>query len=154
VRRGAAGLALPARYRFFLAGREHARFARLTLDAGYLVGTFRLDFTAPELRDPQRLGEVQGIEDLINGRLDWMTEFPRHLPLSTLIDPELDDPEADESVVVKSFLVIDAADARCPVAIWDYDGWSLHPLADSLDDFLDGTPTRKPVEFPPRFSLG
>jgi hypothetical protein len=154
VRRGAVGLRLPARYRRFLAGGEHARFGHLHLDAGYLVGSFRLDFVGEALRDPRHLGAVQGIEDLMDGVLDWPSEFPQHIPLSTLIDPALDEPSADESVVVRSFLVIDASKPACPVAIWDYDGWKLYPLADSLDDFLDGRATAAHVEFPPRFRLG
>ncbi len=151
--RNLVGLPLPKRYRRFLAEGEHSRFGELQLDAGYLVGRFRLDFTAEALRDPRRLGAEQGIEDLIEGTLDWPTAFPRHIPLSTLIDPALDEPSADASVVVKSFLVLDASDPRCPVAIWDYDGWKLYPLADSLDDFLDGRATSAEVEFPPRFRL-
>ncbi len=153
MRRGAAGLRLPDRYRRFLARGEHARFARLQLDQGYLVGTFRLDFTTEVLRDPRRLGEVQGIEQLMDGTLDWWAHFPHWVPLSTLIDPELDEPGADASVVVKSFLVIDASHPSCPVAIWDYDGWRLYPLADSLDDFLAGRATRGEVELPPNFRL-
>ena len=145
--------ALPARYRRFLDRGEHDRFSWLQLEAGYLVGGFRLDFTTEALRDPRRLGEIQGIEDLMNGELEWSANFPHHLPLSTLIDPAIDEPTADQSVVVKSFLVLDAREAACPIAIWDYDGWRLHPLADSLDEFLDGRATRLRTRFPPRFHL-
>lgn len=153
MRSRALGLALPSRYRRFLATGEHARFSTLEMRRGYLVGTFRLDFLAEALRDARALGEVQGIECLMNGSLDWQAELPHLLPLSTLIDPELDDPNADASVVVKSFLVIDTAEPACPVSIWDEDGRRLHRLADSLDDFLLGRPTRLPVEFPPSFRL-
>jgi hypothetical protein len=148
-----AGLALPERYRRFLASDEHARFTRLEMERGYLIGTFRLDFTTPALRDVRRLGELQGIESLADGTVDWPTEFPGHLPFSTLIDPALDDPGADESVVVKSFLVLDASTPDCAVAIWDYDGSRLYPLADSLDDFLQGRATRRDDYYQPRFRL-
>jgi hypothetical protein len=89
----------------------------------------------------------------MNGTLDWSTHFPQHVPLSTLYDPELDEPTADASLVVKSFLTLDASHPACPVAIWDYDGWRLYPLADSLDDFLGGRATRGEVDFPPRYRL-
>jgi hypothetical protein len=148
-----AGLPLPDRYRRFLRTGEHARFSLLEMERGYLTGTFRLDFTTDALRDPRKLGEVQGIESLMDAQLDWHREFPRYLPLSTLIDPELDNPCADESVVVKSFLVIDAGDPACPVAIWDHDGSRLYPLADSLDDFLCGRSSGRDTYFRPRFRL-
>lgn len=153
MRMKALGRLLPERYRRFLAGDEHSRFSQLHMERGYLVGTFRLDFTTDALRDPRKLGEVQGIECLMDGELDWRREFPRYLPFSTLIDPELDDPAADESVVVKSFLVIDVSDPGCPVAIWDYDGCRLHPLAGSLDDFLLGRAAGPDDAPAPRFRL-
>jgi hypothetical protein len=153
MRQHAMGLTFPARYRRFLASGEHRQYRALEMGEGYLVGRFRLDFTDQVLRDPQRLGELQGIERLANGWLDFRAEFPGLVPLSTLVDPELDGPDADACLMVKSFLVIDARDPACPVAIWDEDGARTYPLADSLDDFLAGRPTRRAVEFRPRFRL-
>jgi hypothetical protein len=153
VRRRAAGIPLPERYRRFLGSEEHARFSMLHMERGYLVGSFRLDFTTDALRDSRKLGEMQGIELLMDGELDWHREYPRFLPLSTLIDPDLDDPCADQSVVVKSFLVIDIRDPACPVSIWDYDDCRFFPLADSLDDFLAGRSARQADRFPAQFRL-
>ena len=90
--------------------------------------------------------------------LTGVVEFTGTPPPVVKLDREADSycakkPANDESVVVKSFLVIDAATPSCPVAIWDYDGARLYPLADSLDDFLDGRASREEGRFQPKFRL-
>lgn len=152
----AYGVPVPARYARFLQTGEHRRYRRLQLDEGYLRGTFLLDFAAPALLDLQKLGAEQGIASLMwddGATARWREAYPDWVPLSTLTDPELYAPDADESYVVESFLVVNVCDPACPVALWDPDHDRLHPLADSLDDFLGGVPTQANCPFLPQFHL-
>jgi hypothetical protein len=128
----AYGVELPARYRKFLEKREYAALGHLKLENGYLRGTFEVDFTDEQLADLSALGEDRWIDDMDD--IDWEGEFGDYVPFATLTDAHAD--EDDEPV--RSFLILSVKDAGCPVLVWDYDGWTIYPLAKSLDDFVDG----------------
>jgi hypothetical protein len=126
------GVELPARYRRFLEKREYDSLGNLKLVDGFVRGTFAVDFLDKALTDTSELGEQQCIDDMDD--VDWKGEYGDFVPFATLTDVTAD--EDDEPM--KSFLIVSVKDAACPVLVWDYDGWTIYPLAKSIDDFLAG----------------
>jgi hypothetical protein len=123
---------LPVRYRKFLDGKEYEKLGQLKLLDGYVRGTFNVAFTDPRLADLAALGEVHGIDDIED--IDWADEFGDFVPFATLTDAF----KGGGAEGVKSFLIVSISEDTCPVAVWDYDGWSIYPLAQSLDEFVGG----------------
>jgi hypothetical protein len=142
----AYGVVLPPRYRKFVEKKEWEKLGdmHLRLVNGYLRGTFSVDFLDPALADLSELGEQQDIDDMDD--VDWKGEFGDYVPFATLVDAAAEDEDEDYVEPVKSFLIVSISDAACPVLVWDYDGWTIYPLANSLDDFLAGVASGKRLE--------
>ena len=129
----AFGVAVPDVAREFI---ETAALAKqeeiLVLEEGFVRGRFEVSFGDYSLRDLEALGEECWIDDMYE--VDWPENFADFVPFVRLIDEGAED--FDEPV--RSFLVIQVSDEEAPVWLWDYDGWSVYPLAASLEDFLKG----------------
>jgi hypothetical protein len=128
---------LPVRYRKFLDGKEYAALGQLKLLDGYVRGTFDVEFIDAQLTDLAALGEDHGIDDMDD--IDWPDEFADFVPFATLSDAFA----GEEAEPMKSFLIMSVRDDSCPIAVWDYDGWSIYPLAQSIDDFIAGVAKAK-----------
>jgi len=141
----AYGVQLPARYRKFVEKKEWEKLGdmHLRLVHGFLRGTFSVDFLDPTLADLSELGEQQDIDDMDD--VDWKGEFGDYVPFATLVDASAED-EDEEPEPVKGFLIVSVTDGTCPVLVWDHDGWTIYPLARSLDDFLAGVASGKRLE--------
>jgi len=140
---------LPDRFRqFFLANQAPSKV--LVLENGYVRGPYQVNFDDPDLVDLHSLAENNGIDSLEDGGDldgDWQDLFGDYVPLATLakvVDDEDQDDDDGEPAYAKSFLVADISKPTCPVALWDYDGPYIYPLADSLDAFLAAEPPTSP----------
>ena len=128
---------LPVRYRKFLDSKEYAKLGQLKLLDGYVRGSFDVAFTDPQLADLAAFGKSRGIEDMDD--IDWADEFGDFVPFATLTDAF----KGERAEGLKSFLIVGVKEDTCPVAVWDYDGWSIYPLAQSIDDFVAGVAKAK-----------
>jgi hypothetical protein len=128
---------VPARLQKFYEAKQAPK-GQLELTDGFLRGTFQLSFDEDCLLDIETLCENYLIDEMT--REQWTEEFSQYVPLATLADAE------EDNVGVKSFLVVDVSSAKCPVSVWDYDGWYVYPLSATLDDFLAGKSNGKRAE--------
>lgn len=132
---------IPERLRRFHATREWEDLGYLHLQRGFLRGWFAPVFDDLDyLCDLSAIGDDFGIDDIDD--VDWEDEFGDFVPLAVLEDPDddVDDDvdDDDDDDLVGAFLVVRVTDTECPVYVWDADGWTLYPLAASLDDFVAG----------------
>jgi len=133
----ATGIDLPDRYVEFLTSGAHADLPILHLREGYVRGYFAVDHLDDNLTELEDLAEEHWIDDLFD--IDWAEDFEGFVPFATLVDAgDPREPGSEGWRPVRSFLVIDASNPACPVLLWDYDGWTLYPLARSLDDYTAG----------------
>ena len=135
------GVKLQPRQKKFLETKEGESLGDLKLVSGFLRGTVRVDFTDDDLADLSSLGEDYGIEDMDD--VDWRGEFGDYVPFATMTDAHEDE---DEEEPTKSVLIVSVKDPACPVLVWNYDGWMIYPLADSLDDFVGGSAGAEEIE--------
>ena len=99
-----------------------------------------VDFTDAQLADLVELGQNHNIDDVDD--IDWPGEFGDFVPFAILSDAAAD----DDDEPVRAFLIMSVTDAACPVYLWDYDGWTIYPIAQSLDDFIGGVASGKRFE--------
>lgn len=126
----AYGVSLPERYRRFLLAGEFRAYPRVEL-AGYIRGPYDMNFVDPLLPDVAELGMNAGIHDMDD--VPWRDDYAGFVPLASLSHPDVDEP--------KVFLVQQVAGEENRVLLFDYEGWRLYPLADSLDQFLANLPS-------------
>jgi Flp pilus assembly protein TadD len=122
------GARLPDRYQRFLESSEYSRYPEVVFE-GFIRGPYHLDFDSEDLADPTELALGHGIDDADD--IDWTGDYSNYLPLAGLHHPEATEP--------KMFLMFDVR-GKHPVVLFDHEGWTLYPLAESLDRFLAELP--------------
>jgi hypothetical protein len=125
-------LELPERYRKFIESGEYTKHKHIEL-AGYIRGSYNLDFTDDLLVDVHELGTNAGIDDMDD--VPWEDDFARWVPIASLSHEKVPEP--------KMFLVLDAESEA--VALFHYDGWKICPLNDNFDQFVKELPAATSV---------
>jgi hypothetical protein len=120
---------LPERYKKFLLDEEYKKYSNVKL-TGYVQGPYELDFVNSSLLSLEEIGEYAGIYDIDD--IPWDEDYADYVPLALLSHPDV-----DES---KCFFVIDVVKKDSPVLLFDYEGWTLYPVSDSFDGFLEKLP--------------
>ena len=104
----------------------------LHLRDGFLTGCFQPNFIVVDyFIDLLVIGDDYGIDDIED--IDWDDEFEGFMPFALL-----DSPDEEDLDLLGAFLVVQTSNAKCPVFVWEREGWMLYPLASSLDDFIAG----------------
>lgn len=122
---------LPSVYTAFLSGKKFADYRMMEMK-GFINGPYFLDFIDENLSNSTELGMNAGIFDMDD--CNWSEEYGDFVPLASMWHPDLKDGS-------KGFLVTNVKKAGTPVLLFDYEGWTLYPVANSFNEFLDNLPS-------------
>lgn len=124
---------LPAVYKKFLTDRLYVKYPKVEM-TGFIRGPYFLDFTDSDLSNTKELGWNSGIHDMDD--CNWSEDYVGYAPLASMSHPKLKEG-------AKGFLVMKVSDPALPVLLFDYEGWTLYPLAASFGEFLKNLPNAK-----------